>query len=265
MYRVLLVYDDPTAGEVLRQHLEPSGYALQGARTGRDAVMVVRSLQPAVALISVELPDMPGFEVLRGVRRDSPGTACILVGEPSTRMAVAAMRFGAHGYIDTPLDGVQVLDALRSAMADPPLAADGELELHATARWAQLVLSTIDAPSDPNSLYRWSRAVGVSIGALRNWCRTARHSSRRSLLFARMLRAVLRQSVGHTAPEDLLNVVDRRTLAKLLLAGGGTETQLPATVDEFLRRQAFIVDDVAVNQIRSALARRYGPGLSRSA
>ena len=129
-------------------------------------------------------------------------------------------------------------------------------EAHSLTRWAAVVLRAIDSQTDARTLHEWGRSVGASTGALRNWCRTAGLSARRSLQFARMLRAVVRQAEHHTPmpPEHLLNIVDRRTLVKLLRASGGTQDRLPPSVNDFLERQQLIESPEAVAEIRIGLA-----------
>ncbi|HET9360006.1 MAG TPA: hypothetical protein VFO58_09655 [Vicinamibacterales bacterium] len=75
-----------------------------------------------------------------------------------------------------------------------------------------------------------------------------------------MFRAVIRQSTTPAPPEDLLNVVDRRTLAELLVASGGTSTRLPGNEHEFLERQRFIDNQAALAAVQAALVSLRNPG-----
>jgi hypothetical protein len=140
--------------------------------------------------------------------------------------------------------------------ADAPLAAP---EPHAAARWARAVVRVIDAPSDPKTIAAWGRVAAAAPGTLKNWCRTADVGPRRSLAFARVLRAIVwRQKCGRR-PEDLLDVVDHRTLAGLLKLGVALDTApatLPDTVEEFLRRQQWIVDPIALHEVEVQLQSR---------
>ena len=138
------------------------------------------------------------------------------------------------------------------------LPAGGHAECHAVGRWAQLILRSLLLHADPRTLAEWGKSLGASTGALRNWCRTARLPARRSLLFARLLRAVaLHQSTG-VEPEDLLDVADRRTLQKLMAIGGGTTRSLPTTIEGFLTNQRLIDREDAVARIRRELSDLYG-------
>jgi hypothetical protein len=155
-------------------------------------------------------------------------------------------------------DGAVLADLVGAASdAVKSRADDTEApEAHALRRWALPLVAMLDAPEDPRTLHEWGRTVGVSTGALRNWCRTARLSARDSLMFGRVLRVVIQQKECADRPEDLLNIVDRRTLAKVLAASGAARDRLPASSDEFFTTQRFIERKDAVHQVQLLMRRR---------
>jgi len=136
----------------------------------------------------------------------------------------------------------------------------GTWAAHAGARWATAVVAMVNSPVDPRTASEWGLAIGAGEGTLRNWCQTARVSPKRSLSLARLLRAVYLSRSREWLPEQLLNVVDRRTLKHLLEQGGVNGTTAP-TIDGFLRKQTLIVDQAAVSELRKALRRTGQPGL----
>lgn len=128
-------------------------------------------------------------------------------------------------------------------------------EAHAAARWARALAPVITSTKDPRTVSGWSRLAFVSPGALRNWCRTAGVSARRSLVFGRLLRAAFLSQGGRHRPEDLLDVVDRRTYLGLLkFAGLDPEQPFPASPEEFLQQQMLVRDADRLTEIRRALA-----------
>ena len=95
------------------------------------------------------------------------------------------------------------------------------------------------------------------------WCAAARLPARACLDFVRVLRAVL---LAKTQPWDLfstLDVVDRRSLVRLLDRGGVRElsdSARPPTVDEFLRVQRFLKNPEVIEAVsRQLRARRVAP------
>ena len=132
-----------------------------------------------------------------------------------------------------------------------------EITAHAASRWAVAVVRLVTSPTDPRTVADWSRWIAASPGAIRNWCRTAGISSRRSLVFGRLLRAVTVGAGGRHKPENLLDVVDKRTLIAMLnLAGLSADQPFPFTIEEFLDRQTIVRDRDAVLAVFSALRTR---------
>ena len=146
------------------------------------------------------------------------------------------------------------LGAIESAVEGFTHADPRVPEAHAASRWARVVARVIDAPSDPKTLQGWGRVVGASPGTLKNWCRMVGLPSKRSLDFARVLRAVVRHEIDGFAPQDSLDVSDRRTLRRLLALAGlnGGSSVLPR-VEEFIRAQRFINDQRVLLELRRAL------------
>ena len=74
---ILLVDDQPENLIALEAMLEPLGQNLVQARSGRDALRALLSIDAAVVLLDVKMPDMDGFETAELIRerersRDTP-------------------------------------------------------------------------------------------------------------------------------------------------------------------------------------------------
>ena len=67
---ILLVDDDATNLEVLRQTLGGSQYRLFVARNGEDAVRVARRARPMVILLDVVMAGIDGYETCRRLKED---------------------------------------------------------------------------------------------------------------------------------------------------------------------------------------------------
>jgi hypothetical protein len=137
------------------------------------------------------------------------------------------------------------------------MAANVTVISHAADRLAKAIVMATNSPSDPRTLSAWGQTVGVSRGALRVWCAAARMPARSCLDFARVLRAVV-IATGHTW--DLfsaLDVVDRRSLVRLLDRGGVRElssTGQPPTIGQFLTTQRFLDNPQVIEAVSERLA-----------
>ena len=127
---------------------------------------------------------------------------------------------------------------------------------HAADRLAKAMVMATNYPSDTRTLAVWGQAAGVSRGALRVWCAAARLPARSCLDFVRVLRAVI---LAKTQTWDLfstLDIVDRRSLARLLDRGGVRELSDSAkapTVTEFLKAQRFLKNPEVIEAVSRRL------------
>ena len=264
MARILLIDDDEVCLDITGRLLRVHGYEFSGASTGLDGLRVAREWKPDLALVDFRLPDTSGLDVLAELRIASPETLCVLFsGYATLELAVDAMRLGVCDCLTKPAFEEDIIAAVDRALARRPfhnVTTGPDLphcESHAAVRWADPIDRLIDVAQDPTSLRQFGRAVGMSVGAFRNWCRTARVGARSSLAFARALRAVYRfERDQSTRPENLLSIVDRRTITKFVRKAGGQGDRLPDTVTDFLERQQFITNRETIEAVRITLAAR---------
>lgn len=263
MAQVLLVDDDPDTRRVVGTVLRMAGYQVIEVSSGSEALECLARRAIDVIIAELRLPDMPGLDLFRSPRWGRNVPFVIITGFGTVRDAVSAMRLGAHDVVDKPVLSDDVLRIVRRALARPddasaPDAVVGEHQVaHAAARWAQALVPIIECPQDPRTVSRWARWVAASPGAIRTWCHTAGIGPRRSLLFGRMLRAVARSDGGRLSLENLLDIVDRRTLyGNLRLAGLSGTQHFPRDIDEFLRRQMLIREPEALREVKRAVEER---------
>jgi CheY-like chemotaxis protein/nitrogen-specific signal transduction histidine kinase len=103
--RILVVDDDADNREGIRALLETSGYLVDVAETGREAIEKVRRDGADVALVDSRLPDMPGHEVARALRSERAPARILLVaisGIARGHAGAAALEFDA--WLSKPLD-----------------------------------------------------------------------------------------------------------------------------------------------------------------
>ena len=80
---VLIVEDEPSLVALLRYNLEKSGYRVEEAVDGQEAMLKVQEEKPDLVLLDWMLPQMSGLEVCRQIRRSPEhrrGACCLLHG-----------------------------------------------------------------------------------------------------------------------------------------------------------------------------------------
>ena len=68
--RILLVDDEATNLDILRQTLAGLSYRLFAARSGEDALKVARRARPLIVLLDVVMPGIDGYETCRRLKAD---------------------------------------------------------------------------------------------------------------------------------------------------------------------------------------------------
>ena len=135
--RSILVVDDD---EVLRMRLEKSfrkrGLRVMTASCFDEAIEVVQSQSPDLAVLDLKMPGQGGMELLQEIKKISPDTEIvILTGYGSITNAVQAVKLGATNYVTKPADADQVLNAFETRPDDggepdfpPPSLASAQWE-----------------------------------------------------------------------------------------------------------------------------------------
>ncbi len=100
----LLVDDDQTCIEALREIVEEEGFETGAAGTLAEAERRISARSPDLVLLDLVLPDGQGLDLIPRVVRNSPAKVILLTGHASVETVVAAMKLGAHDYLVKPVD-----------------------------------------------------------------------------------------------------------------------------------------------------------------
>lgn len=128
--KILIVDDEYSVVESLREYLTLRGYEVLGASRGEEALEILQQEHPDVMLLDIRLPGMSGMEVLHKVRAmDLPVQVIMITGLDDLSIRQEALATGAAGFAFKPLD-VQSLERVISAAAGapPPLAPKSPLK-----------------------------------------------------------------------------------------------------------------------------------------
>jgi DNA-binding NtrC family response regulator len=96
--------------------LQSSGFSFALAENAEQAVLRARQESFDVALLDLSAPGLPGMEVLRRLRQDSPNTAVIVMsGEATIDSAVESVRLGAYDYLPKPFTPEALMELVEKA------------------------------------------------------------------------------------------------------------------------------------------------------
>jgi signal transduction histidine kinase len=104
---VLVVEDDETVADVLREVLADEPYELAFAASGEEALERVAGGCPDLILTDISLPGRSGLDVMRQARAADPEVAVVLMtGHATVQNSIDALREGASDYITKPFDDI---------------------------------------------------------------------------------------------------------------------------------------------------------------
>jgi DNA-binding NtrC family response regulator len=105
MLDILLVDDDAMVRESIADALVDAGHAVTQASDGEQAASLSRAHTFDVAVCDVNMPKMDGLTLFRRLRRDSPGTAVVIMTSfGRIPDVIGTLRDGAVDYVTKPFD-----------------------------------------------------------------------------------------------------------------------------------------------------------------
>jgi DNA-binding NarL/FixJ family response regulator len=128
--RVMVVDDHPMWRDSVARDLAEAGYdVVATAADGAQALRVAGAARPDVVVLDLQLPDMSGVEVTRGLRAAHPAAHVLVLSASGEQQDVLdAVKAGAVGYLLKSAARAEFLDAVRrtaggDAVFTPGLAA----------------------------------------------------------------------------------------------------------------------------------------------
>jgi len=107
---ILVVDDDKSILRTFTRILQKSGYNIEVAETGKEAIEKAENQHYDLALVDIRLPDMDGTDLLAKLKRQLQETVKIMItGFPSLETGVKALDEGADAYLVKPVKPQELL------------------------------------------------------------------------------------------------------------------------------------------------------------
>src|SRR5207245_1189723 len=126
--RLLIVDDDVKFGALLRDYLEPLGYAVDLIHNGKDGLQQALQGGYAAVILDVMLPGMNGFDVLREIRRQSSVPVLMLTALGDEPDRIAGLEVGADDYLPKTFSMRELLARLRAVLRRSVISARAHRE-----------------------------------------------------------------------------------------------------------------------------------------
>jgi CheY-like chemotaxis protein len=120
--RVLVVDDNADAAETVADLLRMEGHRVEAVNDGATALRAAQELEPVVAFIDLDMPEMNGIELAARLRSTSHGRDMRIValtgmGQQSDRARTRAAGFDEH--LTKPADPQRILNIVAAAKTGP--------------------------------------------------------------------------------------------------------------------------------------------------
>jgi len=114
---ILVVDDEPCLRKVIRTTLAASGYAVEEACNGEEAIGKTREHPFDLVLLDMNMPGMRGIDACRGIRGTSPNAGIIMVTVCDMEdEKVHALEAGADDYVTKPFKLRELTARLRAVL-----------------------------------------------------------------------------------------------------------------------------------------------------
>jgi two-component system, OmpR family, KDP operon response regulator KdpE len=129
-FKVLVVDDEAALRKVIRASLAASGFDVQEAGTGKEALQAFEQNAFDLVLLDVSMPGMSGVEACREIRQMAPRTGIVMVtvrdGEEDK---VRALEAGADDYVTKPFQFRELIARLRAVLRRTHINGSSEAKI----------------------------------------------------------------------------------------------------------------------------------------
>ena len=123
--RILVVEDDAELCELVAGRLRETGYEVDTAATGVEALRRVEAHVPDLVILDIMLPELDGLEVCRRLRADHPLLYIIMLTARTGEIdRVVGLEVGADDYVSKPFSLQELVARVRSALRRLRLTRD---------------------------------------------------------------------------------------------------------------------------------------------
>jgi two-component system, OmpR family, response regulator ResD len=123
---VLVVDDEPIVRDVLSRYLAKSGFAVELAEDGEEALARYESAQPDLVLLDLMLPRIDGLEVFTRIRSRATTPIIMLTARGAETDRVVGLEIGADDYVTKPFSPREVVARVRTVLRRSAALKNGQ-------------------------------------------------------------------------------------------------------------------------------------------
>ncbi len=115
--KILVVDDEKVIVRSVQMILKAEGYDIEGASSGKDAILKMEQNSYDLVLTDLMMPEMDGISLIRWLKENRPEVGVvILTGYPSQETIKEALELGIIDYVPKPFTPAVLLDVTQRAI-----------------------------------------------------------------------------------------------------------------------------------------------------
>jgi two-component system CheB/CheR fusion protein len=121
---ILVAEDSPTQAEQIRYFLEEAGYQVTLAVNGKEALLALRKLKPALIISDIVMPGIDGYELCRRIKSMpalSTVPVILLTALSGPEDVIMALQCGASTFVTKPCDAISLITTINYLFANQKL------------------------------------------------------------------------------------------------------------------------------------------------
>ena len=120
---ILVVDDEQNIIELVRLYLEQEGFRVEAANTGKAALEKIKTVDPALLVLDLMLPEIDGWEVCRRVRANSDLPIIMLTARDDDVDKIVGLEIGADDYMTKPFNPRELVARVKAILRRSERAA----------------------------------------------------------------------------------------------------------------------------------------------
>ncbi|HOM03228.1 MAG TPA: response regulator transcription factor [Acetivibrio sp.] len=117
MRKILIVEDDESIGELLRDYLEINGFSVDICTDGVDGLKCIQHGEYDLLILDIMLPGMNGYEILKRIRDEKDIPVLIVSAKKEEFDKIRGLKLGADDYITKPFSPGELVARVNAHIA----------------------------------------------------------------------------------------------------------------------------------------------------
>jgi two-component system copper resistance phosphate regulon response regulator CusR len=119
--RLLVVEDEPKAGDYIQKGLSESGFVVDLVRSGIDGLAAATAMHYDLIVLDVMLPGLDGWQVISALRKSLDTPVLFLTARDALADRIKGLELGADDYLVKPFAFAELLIRIKTLLRRGPI------------------------------------------------------------------------------------------------------------------------------------------------